>query len=259
MTGDTHPPSLHVPSTPFPPNSLQPCCFFPNSLSVCTIPIIRKHYTLYFPFKPLSLAQVSTSFFAAGSELFQFTSPLPIPLTVAFEVLLSQLQLPFLIVLTFNTITLWGDSTITSSGRSLERWPSLLTLSLVQTTPNTLACTHNPFHSLIFLFAPLPSIQTFIGQFWTTSPLVTTFLFSFLLFRMSRPPTPCWCFDIADWHTFSSLSTTPLHHHRSLPLQIRFRFPLLQPQVLVLQPFLKHLTKYPFLQGGTPIAPQHSG
>ena len=141
-----------------------------------------------------------------------FSPSHPIDFT-AFETLISQLQPPFLVVGDFNCRhTLWGDSTTNSRGRSLERF--LFTNNLI--ILNSDRPTHFDMRTQSFscLDLSLCSPTLHLDFHWSVlDHFPYSDHFPILLSPTSYVPLPNpprWCFDRADWHTFTSLSTIPI-------------------------------------------------
>ena len=131
----------------------------------------------------------------------------------ALRSLLSDLPPPLLVVGDFNCRhTLWGDSVVTSRGRSLERFLQDFDLTIL----NAGSPTHFDLHTQSFscLDLALCSPSLLLDLHWSVldqNPCSDHF--PVLLSPTSYVPlpnAPRWCFDRADWRTFSSLSTPVL-------------------------------------------------
>lgn len=126
-------------------------------------------------FKPVSLAQLFEPFSLLDHSYF---SLLPVLHTdsLIFETLLSLLQPPFLIVSDFNCRhILWGNSTTTSLGRSLDSF--LSTTDIIRNSYHlTVICERNRFHASLSM---LP-FSLFILPLVNSRPL-SCFSFSYFL------------------------------------------------------------------------------
>ena len=128
----------------------------------------------------------------------------------ALHSLLSGLPPPLLVVGDFNCRhTLWGDSIVTSRGRSLERFLQTFDLALLNAgSPTHFDLRTQSFSCLDLAFCS-PSLL--LDLHWSVldhNPCSDHF--PILLSPTSYVPlpnSPRWCFDRADWRTFSSLST----------------------------------------------------
>lgn len=129
-----------------------------------------------------------------------------------FYNLLSQLQPPLLVVGDFNCRhTLWGDSIVNSRGRSLEHFLSTIDLSILNNDRPTHFDTRTQSFSCLDLSLCSPSLS--LRLHWS---VLDQFPFSdhfpILLSPTSYTPLPNpprWCFQRADWPSFTSLSNIP--------------------------------------------------
>lgn len=134
------------------------------------------------------------------------SQPLNLP---ALTTLLSSLSPPFLVVGDFNCRhTLWGDTVTNSRGRSFESFLSYSDLVLLNSDQPTHFDTRTQSFSCLDLSLCSPSLR--LDFTWT---VLDQFLYSdhfpILLSPnnyVPLPNPPRWCFDRADWKTFTSLA-----------------------------------------------------
>ena len=190
--------------------------FSPHSLNSAAILVHHKTpYILQTVTTPLPCTVVKVHLQRWITIINVYLSPSQ-PLNLhTLTTLMSSLSPPFLVVGDFNCRhTLWGDSTINPRGRSLESF-------LTTTTDLVLLNTDRPTHfdvrtqsfSCLDLTLCSPSLQ--LEFTWTVlDNSLYSDHFPILLSPNTYTPLPNpprWCFDRADWGTFSSLS------HISIP------------------------------------------
>ena len=130
-----------------------------------------------------------------------------------FETLIAQLEPPLIVAGDFNCRhSLWGDSLTNTRGRNLVNFLKNTDLIILNSDIPTHFDYRTQTFSCIDLSLCSPTLRLDIH--WSVlSNFTSSDHFPILLSPtnyVSIPNPPRWCFDKADWSTFTSLSTLSL-------------------------------------------------